>query len=336
MSNDMHNFFGIGLFLAVLCAILVQVFRRMAITRGLIDIPNARSSHDVPTPKGGGIVFAGLWSLAQIILYYLEYITLYQLLLFLPGALLMTALGFLDDVHTLSTGKRFLVQFLVAVLSVSMCVLMKGHYGIMVLCLVPIAVIGLMWSINLFNFMDGLDGLAAVEAIFVLGMGAMVCGFYGQTPLALISGSMAFIVSGFLTANWPKASIFMGGVGSYPLGFLIGTVAGVSTFVYGMPFMLWMILYGVFWFDSTVTLLRRMVKKEAWTKPHRSHAYQRLHQAGFSHQQVLGWIIGLNVVLSAIVWSIMKKPEWMWIGTALAFCVLVGAYGIVERLRPMK
>jgi glycosyltransferase WbpL len=332
----MNKLWFFGLVLALLSACLVQMFKSMALKRGLIDIPNARSSHEIPTPKGGGIAFVIVWGLSQMILWYLEYITVNQILLFLPGACIVAVLGFLDDVHTLSAGKRFLVQFMAALLCVGTSLVLKGQYELMMLCLVPLAVIGLMWSINLFNFMDGLDGLAAVEAIFVLGVGGVVCWFYGQTPLALIAGSMAFAVLGFLSANWPKASIFMGGVGSYPLGFLVGALAGVSTFLYEVPIVLWVILYGVFWFDATLTLLRRMLNKEPWTKPHRSHAYQRLHQAGFSHQQVLWCVIALNSVLSLIVWGIMLRPEWMWEGAALALGVLVGAYAVVERLRPMS
>lgn len=325
----------LGLVLVVISGFLVQVFRRVAIKEGLIDVPNARSSHVIPTPKGGGIVFVVLWGVTQIMLWGFGYIPLQQVLLFLPGAWIIALLGFLDDVHTLSAGKRFLVQFMIAVFCVGFSVWMKGHYSIMLFFFVPIAVIGLMWSINLFNFMDGLDGFSATEALFVLGMGSIVCWVYGQTSLALVSATMAFTVLGFLTANWPKASVFMGGVGSYPLGFLVGALAGVSSFVYNIPIMLWIILYGVFWLDATLTLIRRILNKEAWTKPHRSHAYQRLHQAGFSHREVLVWSIRLNGVLSIIVLGILIRPDWMWIGAALALAILIGAYVWVERLKPM-
>lgn len=324
-----------GLILVLMSAGLVRVFRQIAIKNRWMDVPNERSSHVIPTPKGGGIVFMGLWVLTQIFLYHLNYITIYHLLLFLPGMLLVAGVGFLDDVQILSSKKRFLVQGLAATLCVGMSVVMNPAAGAM-LWLVPVAIVGLVWSTNLFNFMDGLDGFAGVEAVFVLGMGSVVCWCYKQPALACVAGSMALLVFGFLTANWPKASIFMSSAGSYPLGFLIGALAGAGLLIGGIPIVLWIILYGVFWFDATVTLLRRMYYKEPWTSPHRSHAYQRLHQAGFSHKQVLWRFIGLNGILGVIVAILLLKPTWMWAGLAVAMALLSYVYKMVEQLKPMQ
>jgi Fuc2NAc and GlcNAc transferase len=322
--------------LFILSAYGTRKFSNLAISKGLLDIPNARSSHDIPTPKGGGIVFMTLWVLIQILGYGLGMWGNIELLLFLPGALMLALLGAWDDTHAISSKFRFLIQCLAAgfCLSISLWMVFPGWFWVIIG--MPVLLITLVWSINLFNFMDGLDGIAAVEAVFVLGMGGVVCWVYGHPSLAMIAWSMVCVVLGFLTVNWPKASIFMGGVGSYPLGFLIGALAWVSAWVYGIPFILWIILYGVFGFDATVTLLRRMYYKQVWTEAHRSHAYQRLHQAGFSHQQVLFCVIALNALLSAIVLVIVFKPEWTVVGFVLAMGLLLGAYAWVEYLNPMQ
>ncbi len=311
-------------------------FRDLALSKGLLDIPNYRSSHVIPTPKGGGIVFMALWVLVQMLGYGFGIWSLTEIFLFLPGAFILALLGAWDDTHVISSKFRFLIQCLVAgfCLSVSLYSVFPGW--VWVIIGMPILLITLVWSINLFNFMDGLDGIAAVEAIFVLGIGGFVCWHYGHTSLALIAWSMVCGVLGFLTLNWPKASIFMGGVGSYPLGFLIGAFAWVSAWMYGIPFILWVILYGLFGFDATITLLRRMYYKQAWTEAHRSHAYQRLHQAGFTHQQVLLCVIGLNTLLGSIVLAVVFKPEWTLIGFLLAMGLLIGAYASVEYLNPMQ
>lgn len=326
---------ALGLALVALSSYLVQLFRGLALAKGLLDRPNDRSSHIIPTPKGGGIVFVGLWCVLQVLAYYWGYLTIQQVLLFLPGTVLVALLGFWDDLHELSAKIRFAVQCLAAGLCVGMTVLICPPLSFFSGVLLFFILICFVWSINLFNFMDGLDGIAAVEAVFVLGVGGLVCWHYGIGPLALIAWSMACLLLGFLTVNCPKASVFMGGVGSYALGFLIGALAWVSAWVYEVPIVLWILLYGVFWFDATVTLLRRMLYKKAWTSAHRSHAYQRLHQAGFSHQQVLFCVIGLNILLSMIVFGIVRHPEWTIVGSVLGLCVLTTAYGAVEYIRPM-
>lgn len=334
---------SVGFILFLLSSLFIRLFRRIALSKGLIDLPNERSSHVIPTPKGGGIVFVGLWCLFQVIAYSFGYLTSYEVLLFLPGTILVAFLGFWDDLHGLSAKIRFLTQCLAAGFTLGISILMSSPFtifsGWMIVLLIPMTIfllICFVWSINLFNFMDGLDGIAAIEAIFVLGVGGLICWHDGILSLALIAWSMTSLVLGFLTLNWPKASVFMGGVGSYALGFLIGAIAWVSAWVYQVPIVLWIILYGVFWFDATVTLLRRMLYREDWTSAHRSHAYQRLHQAGFSHQQVLFCVIGLNLLLSAIVLGILIRPQWMLAGAALALCILTVAYCAVERVRPMR
>ena len=106
--------FALGLALIALSSYLLQLFRRLALAKGLLDRPNDRSSHILPTPKGGGIVFVGLWCILQVLAYYWGYLTTHQVLLFFPGIVLVALLGFWDDLHELSAKIRFAVQCLAA------------------------------------------------------------------------------------------------------------------------------------------------------------------------------------------------------------------------------
>ncbi len=342
MTNTVLIFIGlIGLALFLLSTLLVRVFRGYALTQELLDIPNNRSSHVLPTPKGGGLVFVTLWLITVSLSLFSGFFSFSDVAIFLPGTILVAILGFWDDKKDLSAKRRIVIQFGAAALSVWMLPSFTGvHlFGEQVFNLgwfaFPLLILGITWSTNLFNFMDGLDGIASIEALFVLGVGGIFFWIFGEMSLAFLAWSLVLGVAGFLVWNWPSASVFMGGVGSYSLGFLIGLFAVVGDVKYQIPIMLWIILYGTFWFDATITLLRRMLYKQAWTKPHRSHAYQRLHQAGFSHKQVIYWVIGLNSVLAGLALSVAILPQWMEIGFLLAILVLTLAYGVVEKLKPM-
>ena len=170
------------LFMFVASWVLVGRFRAYALAKGLLDNPNARSSHTLATPRGGGLVFillwlvAGVWSLAQA-------------LVFLPGALLLAGISYWDDHHDLPAHWRALVHFGVAggsVMVLGVTDLPLGWLG------AGLAVFTMVWSINLFNFMDGTDGIASVEALFVLGVGGFFLWRAGGAALAILFGGSIF------------------------------------------------------------------------------------------------------------------------------------------------
>lgn len=307
-----------------------------------MDVPNARSSHTNLTPRGGGIVFVSLWIITLIIASFMHALTPQEALIFLPGTLLVATTGFLDDRYNLSARIRATTYLAAAIISV---IALGGFSQIMLnthdsLALgffgSVIAVLFITWSINLFNFMDGLDGLAALQALFVLGVGGFFIAESGGTYFAMLIWGLAVCVAGFLIWNKPPAKIFMGDVGSTTLGFVIAVLALWSEKKYGVPLLLWLILYGAFLTDTTLTVIRRLLAKQPIYQAHRSHAYQRLHQAGFSHTTVLMWMGGVYILLSLIALLGFYYRDFLWGFALMAFGILLGLYVWVERINPMR
>lgn len=341
----MYNKFfliGEGITLFFLSVLGTYAYCRYARARGLLDIPNARSSHQAAVPRGGGSVFVMVWLIAAFLAFFQGFISQDLLLWFLPAAFCFALLGYWDDTQSLSVRKRLVLQFVLSLALVqglgrleslhlwNNSSLALGWFGVI------IGLFTITWSVNLFNFMDGLDGLAAIEAFFVLGFGGLLCWQGGATDLAFLAWGMVVVVAGFLVWNWPKASVFMGDAGSYCLGLLIALCAIVGERRYQIPITLWLILYGAFWFDATVTLIRRMLLKKNWTAAHREHAYQRLHQSGLSHQQVLWAVIVLNSLLASLALWANQRRDYLWLCLLIAIVLLTIAYVWVERLKPLQ
>ncbi|MBI5450738.1 MAG: glycosyltransferase family 4 protein [Gammaproteobacteria bacterium] len=316
---------------------LVARFRAYALGKGLLDNPNARSSHTVATPRGGGMVFVAVWSVSALAVIVLDMWSSTQALVVLPAALLIAVVGYWDDHHHLAARWRALTHFVAA----SISIMALGGFNIIDLGVTALslgvlgsllAVIGIVWSVNLFNFMDGTDGIAGVEAVFVFGVGGLMLWQAGGAPLALMAWALMAAVLGFLVWNWPRARIFMGDGGSGFLGLAIAVFALAGETWFDVPAMLWLILYGVFWFDATVTLLRRVAHGERWYDAHRSHAYQRLHHGmGWSHAQVLAGVIIINTLLAAIaLWADSDRVMIPW-ALLIAVILLATAYLAVER-----
>ena len=332
---------ALGLTLFGLSTAFVRVFYNYANKKGLLDIPNARSSHNELTPRGAGVVFVLLWALSLTLAYVKGLISIQEFMLYLPGTFLVSLCGFWDDHKALTARKRFLVQ----VLAATLCVAILGQVPeLRILSCNPyylgwgglvLAVVGIVWTTNLFNFMDGLDGFAAMEALFVFGVGGTLFWLSGEPRIALLAWALTIIVGGFLVWNWPKASVFMGDVGSYCLGFLIGLFSVVGDLYYRVPLALWVILFSLFWFDATITLVRRFLNRENLATAHREHAFQRLHRAGFSQKQVLFGVIGINCVLSTITIWVSMHPIYIKWGLLFAVLMLTALYLYIEKLKPM-
>lgn len=281
---------------AVLSFFASCLLRRYALRRNLLDIPNARSSHEVPTPRGGGLaivvaVCAGLCGAA------FTGAVSWAICIMLAASLVVAGAGFADDHRRLPVRSRLIIHLAAAL----WVVLWLGgwpdvdlgfavfHWG---LAGGVVAVFGLVWFTNLFNFMDGTDGIAAAEAIFVAG--AMAALASGDGSLALVALALAAGALGFLLLNWPPASLFMGDVGSGFLGFVLGTLAlaGITTQI--VPPLVCLILVATFVTDATITLIRRYRRGDKVWLAHRSHAYQHAARRLGSHKPVLVASIALN------------------------------------------
>lgn len=275
----------------------------------VMDTPNARSNHVTPTPRGGGlgIVFA------------------LGVLLPVTGApfplvaafLWLALVSFVDDLRGLSARLRLLVQ-----VAAVFWVLMRAYGGSIAEWLpiwveIPLLALAWLWFINLFNFMDGSDGLAASEATCIaLGIVAVAA---GGSLLSFHAGLVAAAAFGFLLWNWHPARVFLGDVGSVPLGFLLGflliALAGNGELAAAL------ILPAVFVLDASVTLLRRLCRGEKIFEAHSQHAYQRAIRAGMGHDAVARDVIGVNLLL--ILLAVLSSC-----GTWAAWACLIAAYGL--------
>jgi Fuc2NAc and GlcNAc transferase len=300
---------GVNLLMSVLVAFgmfvgtwwLTGHFLRYAIAVRLFDVPNSRSSHAVATPRGGGLAIAltvlgGLMTLGA--LGAMPWQPVWGLV---GGGALVTLIGFRDDCRHVSPPVRLLAHFTAAAwvlawLDVTASVPMFGHvlepwwlaYGT--------AALYLVWLLNLTNFMDGIDGLAAVEAISVSAGGALIHVLVAERvdswlgPLALASATL-----GFLVWNVPPAKIFMGDAGSGFLGLMLAAFSLQAGSIAPALVWSWLILFGVFVVDATITLVRRMARRERFYQAHRSHAYQHAAERLGAHRPVTLIVGTINV-----------------------------------------
>ena len=276
---------------AVATGIGVGLMRRFALSRAILDIPNQRSSHAVPTPRGGGLAVvvttvAGL-ALTRGMFPEEDGIGLTVMI----GGSLVALLGWLDDCYKVGTAKRFVGYFLLSLFAAFQ--LAPATAGLPEKAFMALIV---AWSINLYNFMDGIDGLAGTEAAMAGFAGAALALWFAAGPvvLPLLLGSASL---GFLWWNWPPARIFMGDVCSGFYGYAFGCLVIASGWGFRGGAGMWLLLLGMFWFDATFTLLRRMARGERVWQAHRSHFYQQAVQAGWSHRGVVLMFMACNALL---------------------------------------
>lgn len=321
-------------------AVLTGVVRRYALDRAILDMPNERSSHSVPTPRGGGIAIVGV-VLALSALVAWRFPDLRHICIALAGGgALVAAVGWLDDRKGVSPRIRALVHLLAAVWAVAwvggVSRLTMGPWQIELgLVGSVLAVVGVVWAINLYNFMDGIDGIAGGEAVVAGCFGAAMLWMASDTGLAALSAAIAGASAGFLIWNWSPARIFMGDVGSGSLGFFFATLAIASEVRVGVPLLAWVVLLGVFVFDTTATLVRRVGRGEKWYSAHRSHAYQRATQQGFSHRQVAAGALVLTGLLGFIGGGMWLYPSLTLVLFVFGTGFVGATYLWVERIRPM-
>jgi Fuc2NAc and GlcNAc transferase len=319
--------------------VLTGMVRGYSLRRRLVDVPNQRSSHSTPTPRGGGLSIV-LVCLAALLSLAVAGVVDARLAASIGGPAAAIALvGWLDDHGHVPALWRLMVQLVAA----TAAVLLLGGFetidlGVHVFNLGfsghVLAVLGLVWLTNLFNFMDGIDGIAGVEAVIVAGAGGVLLLLGGAVGLGSAALATSAAAAGFLMWNWPPARVFMGDVGSGFLGFFLGALAVAGDRTGALSVTVWTLLLAVFLFDATVTVIRRL-GRERLHEAHRRHAYQRAVAAGASHRAVTLAVLALSVAfvgLAAGAWTRPGlTPLWMVIGLTL----LVIVYMLIERRRPM-
>jgi Fuc2NAc and GlcNAc transferase len=330
---------GTAAIAALTCA-LTAAARRYATRRAIFDVPNARSSHARPTPRGGGLAIVATTQLAVLGLATSGRLAPGPAAAFAGGGLAIAAVGWLDDRSGLGAPVRLLVHVLAAAwavawlgglpaLSLGSTAVPLGAPG------AALASLGIVWAVNFYNFMDGIDGIAAGEALVAGAAGGALLLAAGQPGLAALALALAAAAAGFLVWNWAPARIFMGDVGSGYLGFMFGALAVGSENAGGPPVLAWAVLLGVFLGDATVTLVRRVVRGERWYAAHRTHAYQRAVDCWHRHEAVTGGVLALSVLLALLAWWGTAAPAALPGAVGAAAALVVGAYWAVERRRPM-
>ncbi|MFW6271971.1 MAG: MraY family glycosyltransferase [Desulfosalsimonas sp.] len=292
---------------------LTGVFRRYALARSLMDIPNERSSHSAPTPRGGGVAIVACVLVGLIFLRAAGCMPASFFWALAGAGALVALIGWADDQKDIPARIRLTGHFIAAgwalfwlgglpQLSIAGMQINPG------LIINTLALLYLVWLLNLYNFMDGIDGIAGIEAVTVCTGGVVLClmsdgkDFLWTVPVLTACGA-----AGFLFWNFPRARIFMGDAGSGFLGIMLGVLSIQAAWVSSELFWGWLILLGAFIVDATITLLRRILRREKFYQAHRSHAYQHAARKYGAHWPVslafgainLFWLLPIAALVTA-------------------------------------
>lgn len=313
----------------VLSLVLTACARHYALNQNIMDIPNGRSSHKAPTPRGGGVGFVVAFVVTFPLLRYFGFET--QVAIGFVGAgLIVAVVGFLDDKHPMRPSLRLLGHFSAGLLVLYFLGDMPtitiwswkwySGYGLNLITLFY-----LVWMLNLYNFMDGIDGIAGLETVSVCLSGALIYWLHAEYSWMGLPLALAASVAGFLWWNLPPARVFMGDAGSGFLGLMLGVLSIQASTVNIAFFWSWLILLGVFIVDATVTLIVRLFRKQKLSQAHCTHAYQHVAKMLGHHLPVtmgvclinIGWLLPIAIVVS---------KSWLdgFTGLILAYLPLIG------------
>lgn len=313
----------IGLLVFTVSCLLTWWFASAYSPFQIHDRPNERSLHEHPVPRSGGIAILLAIAAGWSWLAFFHSLPDAMLWIF-AAAVLVAGISVLDDIFDLSPILRLTVHLVAAgTLVMGGIGLFSGWFGAL------ITILGIVWMLNLYNFMDGMDGFAGGMTLFGFGFLSTAGWMYGASDYALYVASVAAAALGFLCLNFPPAKIFMGDMGSATLGLM---AAGFSLWgIHDGLFPMWfpLLVFSPFIVDATVTIIRRGLRKEKVWLAHRTHYYQRLVQAGWGHKKTVmaEYVLMLGTGTSAIVlllypgWSITGLIAWCAIYILLAWAV---------------
>lgn len=285
---------------------VVKVLIKNAHKLGVIDHPKERSSHTTPTPRGGGMSFLIAFMMTSMLLItfqLINYVEFIPLLICLP---IVSLTGWFDDRSSLTARSRLFVQLICALFSLA---LITKFFALDIqasflpiesqFILRTLAILFIIWCINLYNFMDGIDGLAGSQAIFIALALAGFSYIEGEYDFMYIHLTLAASVFGFIIFNWNPAKIFMGDVGSYFLGFYFACMGILQDIEGKIQLPTIGILMGPLIVDATYTLFARLLSGHKIFEPHKDHCFQHIVQKGKSHKQVATYYL-----LASIFWCL--------------------------------
>ncbi len=305
--------------------ILTYYMRQFALKNNIIDTPNERSSHSIPTPRGGGLAIVLSFYLALIIFFLLDEVensVFYGLL----GLASVAMIGFIDDHKHIPARYRLLIHFSAAAWACYWLGIVpwNDHGNVFITIVLWIStLLYLVWMLNLYNFMDGIDGIATIEAMSIM-LSAIILLILDSNLLNLeIMLALFFALLGFCFWNWPPAKIFMGDVGSAFLGILIAGFSLITANNGSIDFVIWIILLAVFISDATYTLFARFLKGEKIYEAHRSHTYQHLAQQ-YGHKKVTIGVLCINVIwLLPLAWLGHANEQFLTVCLLMAYLPLL-------------
>ena len=327
----------VGLIACFIFSIAVTgLLQKYALKHSLIDVPNERSSHLMPTPRGGGLSIVIPVLICIAVLFLTAQIEKDIAIALGIGCFFVASVGWIDDHQHIPANWRALLYGIAAVLAVYFIVESDNFqsvfshlpFGIMISFMI---VIWVVWMTNLYNFMDGTDALAAIQTICTSLLVGVIFWLEGQYGLATVCFVISASSCGFLFWNWPPAKIFMGDVGSCSLGFCFGVLAVIGEIQGSVPLIVVFILLSIFICDTTFTLLMRIFANEKWYQAHKSHAYQRLVQLGMSHKKLAIIIFFVNVsVLWPLAWIAYQQQDLAFYLASLVGVIMATSWGMIQ------
>lgn len=321
----------------------VERYRRWSVRRNVFDIPNDRSSHKEPTPRGGGIVIVVL----TLIGYLMAAAFFPQNFSWglLVGSLIIAGISIADDIRSIAFPWRLLAHSIAA----GIAIYDLGYFQLVTVPVIDqmitlraagpvLTFLWIIWMINSYNFMDGIDGIAGVQAVAASAGWAIISTWFDRPDTALLSTLVLGSTVGFLIHNWAPARIFMGDIGSAFLGFvfailplslLISSNQSIGYLPVLATFLMWMFL-----FDSVLTFFRRLIRREKVWQPHRSHFYQLLVISGFSHSFVSKiYGLGASIIAASAIVAFVYGGNWWFLAV---FLMLVSPLTVILMSRSKK
>ena len=323
----MYLLFFLLLGLVFVCSLIGTHFvRRWLLRQQILDCPNARSNHTLPTPRGGGIAVCAAILFGTALLYTVTDIPI-TLIALLSCGILLAIVSFIDDIWNLAIHWRLLAQCIAVATGLTLMgngtLIFQGWFP----PLIDHILAGLLWLwfINLYNFMDGIDGITGIETLSITTGIAIL--FYFSSGELTTDGQMALIIgsatAGFLLWNWHPAKIFLGDIGSITLGYLLGWLL-LSLAASGHPVAA-LILPGYYLADSGITLLKRILRREKFWQAHSQHFYQHAVRHGFTPPMVVLRILSVNacLILCALISALFPLTAWIMFIIAVSVVILL-------------
>ncbi len=306
MTDDTVRLITVAVVVFGFSIILTGFLTRLLKKNNILDIPNKRSSHIIPTPRGAGISIVSAIIIGWIVDRTFTLSLNSHDIIILGGSFGLAIVCFVDDIRGLPAASKLIVQTIFMVPGFWIISETGGMFRGWLDIELDILFTGLLWLwfINLFNFMDGIDGLTGVE-VFVLGLGVAVFSVTGIINEQALGPAIVFMASalGFLVWNWAPAKVFLGDVGSIPLGYLIGwSLISITpeTISHSSVLVIILILPGYYLADASITLGGRILKRKNIFEAHKDHFYQKAVQNGASHPTVCLAVLVVNVLLLLI------------------------------------